>query len=98
DRGLHKILDLGEVWEKKMKKPLPLGCIAASRKLPKEIRTEISNLIRESILFANQNPESGKNYIRANSQEMNEDVIRQHIELYVNEFSVTLGAEGRSAI
>ena len=98
DRGLNRLADLGEVWETQLQIPLPLGCIAASRNLKEEIRTDISNLIRESILFANKNPESGKQYIREHAQEMKDDVIRQHIDLYVNEFSVTLGPEGKSAI
>ncbi len=98
ERGLIKILDLGETWDAKMKMPLPLGCIAASRRLPAEMRTDVSNLIRKSILYAYEHPGTGHSYISEHAQEMKEEVMQQHIALYVNEFSVTLGAEGRTAI
>lgn len=96
--GLHKLFDLGELWESKMNLPLPLGCIVASRNIPLEERNEINVLIRKSIEFAYSQPDAGKEYIRTHSQEMEPDVIAQHIALYVNDFSVTLGPDGRSAI
>ena len=97
-RGLHKLFDLGEIWESRMHTPLPLGCIAASRKLSIQERTEISDLIRKSLEYAYEFPDAGKDYILENAQEMEPEVIARHIALYVNEFSVTLGPEGRNAI
>ncbi|MBL0343525.1 MAG: 1,4-dihydroxy-6-naphthoate synthase [Bacteroidetes bacterium] len=97
-KGLIKLVDLGEVWEQKRNTPLPLGCIVASRKIEETIRIQISNFIRSSLEFAYKNPEVGKSYIRTHSQEMASEVIDSHIALYVNEFSVNLGTEGKSAI
>jgi len=97
-KGLHKLFDLGEIWETKMKSPLPLGCIAASRKLSTEERSEIDKLIYSSIKYAFQFPEASENYIRQHAQEMELEVVARHIALYVNEFSLTLGSEGSNAI
>lgn len=97
-RGLFKLFDLGEVWEQNMKMPLPLGCIAAARKIPPADRIAIDNLIRTSLEYANQNPQKSSQYILENAQEMEPDVIAGHIALYVNEFSLNLGTEGRKAI
>ncbi|HMT30296.1 MAG TPA: 1,4-dihydroxy-6-naphthoate synthase [Bacteroidia bacterium] len=97
-KGLTKLFDLGEVWESKMHVPLPLGCIAARRSMDEPTRKQISELIQSSLRFANANPSIGKPYILEHSQEMAPEVIESHINLYVNEFSVNLGPEGRSAI
>lgn len=97
-RGLHKLSDLGEVWEAAMKIPLPLGCIAASRKFTAIECGQISNLIFKSIQYAYTNPSAGKEYISQHAMEMEPEVIERHITLYVNNFSLTLGREGRSAI
>nr|MBA2745814.1 1,4-dihydroxy-6-naphthoate synthase [Flavisolibacter sp.] len=97
-KGLIKLFDLGEIWEIKMNVPLPLGCIAASRKLPANERNEIERLIRESIEYAYRSPDASSHYVSSHSQELSPEVIAQHIALYVNEFSLTLGPEGRAAI
>ncbi len=97
-RGLLQLSDLGEVWESKMHVPLPLGCIAASRKLSSIECTELSNLIRSSIEYAYKNPSAGEAYIRQHAHEMEPEIIARHIALYVNNFSLTLGREGREAI
>lgn len=97
-KGLFKLFDLGEIWETKMNVPLPLGCIAGSRKLPANEKNDIEKLIRESIEYAFKSPDASSNYVRTHSQEMAPGVIAQHIALYVNEFSLTLGPEGRAAI
>lgn len=98
EKNLHKIFDLGDVWENHMHSPLPLGCICASRKLNKSEMNDISEIIRQSILFAMENPAQSKAYTKQHSQEMADDVIEKHIALYVNEFSLALGPEGRKAI
>lgn len=96
-KGLLKICDLGEVWEQKEGVPIPLGCIAAKRTLDEATLKKVDALIEKSVqraLAVNVIPD----YTRQHAQEMNEEVMRQHIELYVNDFSQRLGAEGEKAV
>ncbi len=81
-----------------MKAPIPLGGIAVSRSIDKEISLKIDSLIRKSIEFAFSNYPLITDYVKQHSQEMSEDVMRQHIELYVNNFSIDLGNDGKQAI
>jgi 1,4-dihydroxy-6-naphthoate synthase len=97
-KGLHKVTDLGEFWEEKMKAPIPLGGIAIKRSIDKEISLKIEKLIRKSIEFAFSNYPLITEYVKQHPQEMSEDVMRQHIELYVNNFSIDLGNDGKQAI
>jgi len=97
-KGLHKVTDLGEYWEEKMKAPIPLGGIAIKRTIDREISLKIDRLIRKSIEFAFANYPLITEYVKQHSQEMSEDVMRQHIELYVNNFSIDLGNDGKQAI
>jgi 1,4-dihydroxy-6-naphthoate synthase len=97
-RGLFKVLDLGEHWEQKMKVPIPLGCIAIRKNLAPKIKFSVESLVRESIRYAYSNYPEIPTYVRKNSQTMNEEVMRQHINLYVNNYSLSLGEEGRAAI
>ncbi|HEV8271702.1 MAG TPA: 1,4-dihydroxy-6-naphthoate synthase [Chitinophagaceae bacterium] len=97
-KGLHKVTDLGEYWEEKMHAPIPLGGIAVSRSIDKEVSSKIDKLIRKSIEFAFANYPLITDYVKQHSQEMSEDVMRQHIELYVNNFSIDLGNDGKKAI
>jgi 1,4-dihydroxy-6-naphthoate synthase len=97
-KGLHKVTDLGEYWEEKMHAPIPLGGIAVKRSIDKEISLKIDRLIRKSIEFAFSNYPLIHDYVKRHSQEMSEDVMRQHIELYVNNFSIDLGTDGKQAI
>ena len=98
DRGLVKIKDLGEAWENLTGLPIPLGGIFASRRLPAEIVAEVEALIRESIVFARLNYEKVMPYVRHYAQEMDEKVMKSHIDLYVNDFSLDLGEKGREAV
>lgn len=98
DKGLHKVTDLGEEWETKTKSPIPLGGIFIKRSLPREVQLRVDDLIRQSIEFAFANPESSKEYVKKYSQEMDDYVIQQHINLYVNQYSVSLGLGGKRAI
>ena len=98
DKGLHKVIDLGDFWERTTGAPIPLGGIVANRRLSSDIKNTINRVIRRSVEFALAHPQSGIDFIRSHAQEMSEDVMYKHIELYVNRFSVTLGQEGRSAI
>jgi len=97
-KGLYKVTDLGEYWEEKMNAPIPLGGIAVKRSIEKETSLKIDNLIRKSIEFAFNNYPLITDYVKQHSQEMSEDVMRQHIELYVNNFSIDLGNAGKQAI
>jgi 1,4-dihydroxy-6-naphthoate synthase len=97
-RGLYKVTDLGEYWEQKMGVPVPLGGIAIKRSIEKTARLQVEKLIRKSIEFAFENYPVIPDYIKQHSQEMSEDVMRQHIELYVNNYSIELGNDGKHAI
>ncbi|HNW99510.1 MAG TPA: 1,4-dihydroxy-6-naphthoate synthase [Bacteroidales bacterium] len=97
-KGLHKIVDLGELWEQKTKMPIPLGGIAVKRSLDDEFKKKIEKLIRKSVEFAFQNPASSNDFVCRNAQAMDVEVMKKHIELYVNEFSVSLGNKGKEAI
>ncbi len=98
DKGLHKVIDLGDYWERTTNSPIPLGGIVAKRHLPEDIKATIERVIRKSVEFAFDNPKSGIDFIRSHAQEMSEEVMYKHIELYVNRFSISLGEEGRSAV
>jgi 1,4-dihydroxy-6-naphthoate synthase len=98
DKGLKKIIDLGDYWEKKTGCAIPLGGIVANRNLPLDVQHKINRVLRKSVEFAFANPKSGLDFIRQHAQEMSEEVMYKHIELYVNKYSVDLGGEGRKAI
>lgn len=97
-KGLKKIIDLGDYWEKQTGCAIPLGGIVANRRLPEEVQLKINRILRKSVEYAFANPKSGLEYIRSHAQEMSEEVMYKHIELYVNQYSVELGTEGRKAI
>lgn len=98
DAGLHCIQDLGEWWEQTTDLPLPLGCIAAKKIVPAALREEFDQAIAASLAWAESHPEEGWEYVRAHAQEMDLQVMRSHISLYVNAFSKALGEEGRLAV
>lgn len=97
-RGLLKIVDLGEYWDQQTGLPIPLGGIIVKRALPQEIRLKINRVLRRSVEFAFANPKDSLPFIRQHAQSMDESVMRSHIELYVNDFSVDLGVKGKEAI
>jgi len=97
-KGLHKIVDLGEVWETKQNIPIPLGCIAIKKELPKAVQQKVDGLIRKSLDYSFKNYPQVSEYVKQHAQEMNEDVMRKHIELYVNNYSLDLGEDGKRAI
>jgi 1,4-dihydroxy-6-naphthoate synthase len=98
DKGLKKIIDLGEYWEDLTNGPIPLGGIMIKRNLPEEIKQKVNRIIRRSVEYAFDHPESGFDFIRSLSQEMSTEVIKKHIDLYVNKFSIDLGELGRKAV
>lgn len=98
DKGLEKIIDLGEYWEETTGTLIPLGGIIIKRTLPHETIKKVNTLIRKSIEFAFENPNEPLAYMKKHSQEMDEKVMKQHVALYVNKYSLDLGKEGRHAI
>jgi 1,4-dihydroxy-6-naphthoate synthase len=97
-KGLVKIADLGELWEQQTSMPIPLGGIFMKRSFSEKIRSTIDRLISKSIQFAFDHPARVMPYVRNYAQEMDLDVIRQHINLYVNSYSLDLGPSGHEAI
>ncbi len=98
DKGLVKLIDLGEYWEQKTGSPIPLGGIVARKKIPQKLQKQINILIRKSLEYSFENYPTISNYVSSHSQEMSEEVMRKHIELYVNNFSLELGVEGHAAV
>ncbi len=96
--GLKKIIDLGEWWEKQTGLPIPLGGIIAKRSLGEGLNKKINKIIKASIEYAFINRNEPMDYIKTHSQELSEDVINQHINLYVNDFSLDVGPSGEKAI
>jgi len=101
-RGLHKVMDLGDYWEKQTGAPIPLGGIAAKRDLPEGVAVKVASLIRQSLQYSfDRYPDVSAEisaYVKENAQAMEEQVMRQHIDLYVNNYSLDLGTDGRQAI
>lgn len=97
-KGLKKLYDLGELWEKETGQPVPLGGIVTRKIFSEEVKEKIDRIVRRSVEFAFANPESSRTYVKQHSQEMEAHVIQQHINTYVNDFSVELGERGRDAI
>ncbi len=99
DKGLHKITDLGDHWERETGDPIPLGGIVVKRAINSETQIKIDGLIKASIEYAYKNNYSMlTEYVKMHSQEMSEAVMRKHIDLYVNEYSINLGGAGERAI
>ena len=98
NKGLHKIVDLGNYWEEKTSLPIPLGGIVGKRSIEPGILNDVDSLIKKSIEYSFANYPFISGYIKKHSQEMEEEVMKKHIDLYVNNFSLDLGADGQNAI
>lgn len=98
DKGLFKVLDLGEYWENKMNSPIPLGGIVIKRSIERKQASFIESLVKQSLELAFKNYPLITEYIKSHSQSLSEEVMRMHIDLYVNQHSLSLGAKGRKAI
>ena len=98
NNGLLKIIDLGEFWESKTGLAIPLGGIAIKRNITTEIKEQVDKLLRESIIYAYQNPDAGNQFIHKHAQEMDNEVLQKHIKTYVNDYSIDLGKEGKEAV
>ncbi len=95
--GFHKIIDLGEWWESKTGCPVPLGCIAIRKDLARH-REAVEKIIAASVRHAFDHPQASREYIKYHAQELDDAVIEDHIRLYVNDFSLSLGEKGRQAV
>ena len=98
EKGLEKLMDLGEYWEKQTQLPIPLGGIVVSKSLDSSVQKKIQRVLRRSIEFALNFPKESHDYVKQHAQEMDIDVINSHIQLYVNDYSIELGNKGRKAI
>lgn len=98
EKGLKKVMDLGEYWEKETQLAIPLGGIIVNRRLPLEIQQKVNRIMRRSVQYAMDQPTISYPFVRQHAQEMEPDVMRKHIHLYVNEFTRDLGKEGKKAI
>jgi 1,4-dihydroxy-6-naphthoate synthase len=99
EKGLRKLVDLGDYWEMKTQLPIPLGGIVAKKNIDKQVITLVYKFIRQSVEYAfKNNYDQLSDYVKRHAQEMSEHVMRQHIDLYVNNFSVELGNDGRKAV
>jgi len=98
ERGLEKVVDLGEFWESETGKPIPLGAIAIKKGIETGLQKEFESALRKSLKLAHKNPQDAKEYILKNSQATSLDVVNSHIKLYVNKFTEEIGEEGREAV
>ena len=97
-KGLKKIIDLGEFWEGATGAPIPLGGIVVNRALPDDIKHTVNRVLRRSVEHAFAHREDSLPFVREHAQEMSEEVMYRHIDLYVNEYSVDLGTDGKRAV
>ena len=97
-KNLIKLADLGDEWESRTGLPIPLGGIVARRTYNDVLLKKINRVIRKSLEHAFANQDLLTDFVKNNAQEMNEEVMRKHIDLYVNEFSLDLGKAGREAV
>ena len=98
DKGLVLVKDLGKHWEDSLQCPIPLGGIAIQRKLPLHIQKTVNRLIQQSIELGWQQYPLLSSYVKEHAQEMSEEVMRKHIQLYVNDFSLSAGPIGKKAV
>lgn len=97
-RKLVLVADLGKLWERETSLPLPLGAIVIRRDLPEEAKRRFERLLAESVRYAMRNPSVSREFVRSHAQELDDEVIDKHIGLFVNDYTVSLGDEGRQAV
>ena len=97
-RGLHKLIDLGNYWEAQTGLPIPLGGIVAHNRLIDAVAIQVDQLIQKSVAYAFAHYPHVSDYVQQHAQEMSEQVMRQHIDLYVNDYSLNLGTTGKAAV
>jgi 1,4-dihydroxy-6-naphthoate synthase len=97
-KGLNKIADMGEYWEKLTGQPVPLGAIVISRKISEEIALKVNRILRRSLEYAYHDSFASYDFVAGNAREMDSTAMNNHIKLYVNEFTLDLGKKGKEAI
>lgn len=97
-RGLKKIIDLGEYWEKITGSPIPLGGIIARKGLGYDMINKLNRIMYRSVEFALKHPDVAMPFVREHAREMDEEVMRKHIGLYVNDLTLSLGTTGKVAL
>lgn len=98
EKGLVKLIDLGEYWEKTANMPIPLGGIVAKRSLALPIQQKLNRVMQRSVQYAFDHPNDSLSYVSQHAQEMDVDVMYKHIRLYVNSYTLNLDKKGRAAI
>lgn len=98
EKGLVKLIDLGEYWESTTGHPIPLGGIVVNRQLPIAIQHKVNRIMERSVRYAFDHPQDSVSFVKEHAQEMDDTVIRQHINLYVNGFTENLGDKGKAAV
>ena len=97
-KGLKKIADMGEYWEKLTNLPIPLGTVVINRSVPENVALKVNRILRRSLDYAYRDSQASYEFVVRNAQEMDRTVMNNHIKLFVNEFTMKLGSEGRTAI
>ena len=97
-KGLHKLADMGEYWEQLTGLPIPLGAIVINRNIPEDIALKVNRILRKSLEYAYKDSFASYDFVASNAKEMDSTVMNNHIKLFVNEYSLNLGARGRDAI
>ena len=97
-RNLELVADLGKLWESETHLPLPLGAIIIKRELGEELISKFDKLLSKSVRYAFANPLVSRDFVKEHAQELEDDVIEKHISLFVNDYTISLGEEGRKAV
>jgi 1,4-dihydroxy-6-naphthoate synthase len=97
-KGLRKIADMGEYWEKLTGLPIPLGTIVINRHIPSDIALKVNRIIRRSLDYAYNDSIASYDFVRNNAQEMDSTVMNKHIKMFVNKYTLNLGKDGKRAI
>lgn len=98
EKSLRLVADLSDCWNEKTNLPIPLGAIVVNKSLDIKIQQDINSLLRESIEFAFDNMQSSWQFVKQHARYMEDDVIEQHINMFVNKFSLEIGDEGERAV
>lgn len=98
EKGLYKLMDLGAYWEKRTRLPIPLGGIVAHKRVNRELALQVDRLIKKSVEYAFSHYPHLSPYVKLHAREMNTQVMKQHIDLYVNDYSLWLGEDGKKAV
>lgn len=96
--GLRLVADLGLEWQNLTQSPIPLGGIAVDKRLGRDVAARVARVILRSLIYARANPTVSHNFVRSHARELADDVLRKHIEYFVNDFSLDLGVNGRRAV